>query len=63
MYGVTNYMDKVLIDSCIIIDFMKAIVDIEHDIETISKPCINFIVEMELMQGAKNKQELRFIKK
>lgn len=56
-------MSKVLIDSCIVIDFIKGFVEIENEIAKISEPCINFIVEMEFLQGAKNKQELRVIKK
>ena len=56
-------MGKVLVDSCIVIDFIKGFVEIENEIAKISEPCINFIVEMELLQGAKNKQELRVIKK
>ena len=46
----TITMDKILIDSCIIIDFIKGDVGIESAIGKIKKPCINFIVEMELMQ-------------
>ena len=56
-------MDNVFIDSCIIIDFIRGNSEIENELKNISKPCINFIVAMELMQGARNKQELQMIKK
>lgn len=59
----TIAMKKVLIDSCIVIDLIKGNTDIKREIESISKPCINFIIEMELMQGARNMIELQMIKK
>jgi predicted nucleic acid-binding protein len=56
-------MEKVLIDSCIVIDYINGDEEIERKIKKVSKPCINFIIEMELMQGARNKRELQIIKK
>lgn len=56
-------MDKVFIDSCIVIDFIKGNSIVENDLVKISKPCINFIVALELIQGARNKHELTMIKK
>ncbi len=56
-------MENVFIDSCIVIDYIKGVPNIKNEIKKIKKPCINFIVEMELMQGANNKRELQMIKK
>lgn len=56
-------MDIVFIDSCIVIDFIKGVQDIKNQLSQIKIPCINFIVEMELLQGAKDKRELRKIVK
>jgi predicted nucleic acid-binding protein len=54
-------VDIVFIDSCILIDFLKGIEDIKNQLSQIRIPCINFIVEMELLQGAKDKRELKKI--
>ncbi len=59
----TLTMERILIDSCIVIDFIKGISEIEQEIDKIPKPCINFVIEMELIQGARNKYELQMIKK
>lgn len=56
-------MDIVFIDSCIVIDSIKGIEDIKNQLSQIKIPCINFIVEMELLQGAKDKRELKKIVK
>lgn len=56
-------MNVILVDSCIVIDFIKNVEVIKHHIAQIQKPCINFIIEMELLQGAKDKRELRKIEK
>ena len=56
-------MDIVFIDSCIVIDSIKGIEDIKNQISQIQTPCINFIVEMELVQGARDKRELKKIVK
>ena len=56
-------MDVIFIDSCIVIDFIKGIEDIKNQLSQIQTPCINFIVEMELLQGAKDKRELKKIVK
>lgn len=56
-------MDIVFIDSCIVIDFIKGIQDIKNQLSHIQIPCINFVVEMELIQGAKDKRELKKIVK
>jgi tRNA(fMet)-specific endonuclease VapC len=56
-------VDIVFIDSCIVIDFIKEIEDIKKQSSQIKIPCINFIVEMELLQGAKDKRELKKIVK
>ena len=56
-------MKKILIDSCIVIDYIKEVPEIVKEIDNISMSCINCIVEMELMQGARNKNDLIFIKK
>lgn len=49
-------MDIVLLDSCIVIDRIKGVEEITEQISLIRMPCINFIVEMELMQGARDKR-------
>lgn len=56
-------MDVVFVDSCIVIDFIKGIEDIKNQLSQIQTPCINFIVEMELLQGAKDRRELKKILK
>ena len=56
-------MDVVFVDSCIVIDFIKGIEDIKNQLSQIQIPCINFIVEMELLQGAKDRRELKKILK
>jgi predicted nucleic acid-binding protein len=56
-------VDIVFIDSCIVIDFIKGIQDIKNQLSHIQIPCINFVVEMELIQGAKDKRELKKIVK
>lgn len=55
-------MEKVLVDSCIFIDIFrgdKALADSLKKINT----CINPVVYMELLQGARNKPELEKIDK
>lgn len=54
-------MHIVFVDSCILIDFLKGNDDIKNQLSKIRTPCINFIVEMELLQGAKDKRELKKI--
>ena len=54
---------SVFIDSCIVIDYIRGKTEVKKELDRISKPSINFIVEMELMQGARNKRELLKIKK
>jgi len=56
-------VDVVFVDSCIVIDFIKGIEDIKNQLSQIQIPCINFIVEMELLQGAKDRRELKKILK
>lgn len=56
-------MDIVLLDSCIVIDYTKGVEEIKEQVSRIRMPCINFIVEMELMQGARDKRELTKIRK
>jgi tRNA(fMet)-specific endonuclease VapC len=56
-------VDVVFVDSCIVIDFIKGIEDIKNQLSQIQTPCINFIVEMELLQGAKDRRELKKILK
>jgi tRNA(fMet)-specific endonuclease VapC len=56
-------MAIVFIDSCIVIDFIKGKEEIKKQLNQIQMPCINFIVEMELMQGAGDKRELAKIRK
>lgn len=56
-------MDIVLLDSCIVIDYTKGVEEIKEQISKVRMPCINFIVEMELMQGARDKRELTRIRK
>ncbi|MCP4149431.1 MAG: type II toxin-antitoxin system VapC family toxin [bacterium] len=63
MPGETKPVDIVLLDSCIVIDFIKDSGNIKSQISKIQNPCINFIVEMELMIGALNKPELSQIRK
>ncbi len=56
-------MDVVFLDSCIVIDYIRGIEEIKKIVDQIKKPCINFIVEMELLQGAAFKRELTKIEK
>jgi len=56
-------MDKVLIDSCILIDMLRGDLKIRNKIKTIKKPYVIFIITMELLQGAVNKESLFKIKK
>ncbi len=56
-------MEKVLVDSCIIIDMLRGCIDTRNKIETIQKPFISFINTMELLKGATNKESLYKIKK
>lgn len=50
--------DIVFIDTCIIIDFFKKNKKVIENLNNISKPVINSVVEMEIIQGARNKHEL-----
>lgn len=56
-------MAIVFIDSCIVIDYIKGEEEIKKQLNRIQMPCINFIVEMELMRGAGDKRELAKIRK
>ena len=53
--------DPVLIDTCILIDFFKNNKKVINSLEDINIPCINSIIEMEILQGARNKYELEKI--
>ena len=61
MPGESKTGNVVLIDSCIIIDCLRGIEEIKNQLNQIPQPCINSIVEMELLIGAGNKRELRKI--
>jgi predicted nucleic acid-binding protein len=63
MPGESEPVDIVLLDSCIVIDYTKGVEEIKEQISKVRMPCINFIVEMELMQGARDKRELTKIRK
>ncbi len=63
MLGEGKAGDIVLIDSCIVIDFIKGIEKIKNQVIQIPQPCINFIVEMELLVGARNKRDSAKIEK
>ena len=52
--------DPVLIDTCILIDYFKNNKKVINSLDNI-KPCINSIIEMEILQGARNKYELKKI--
>jgi len=52
--------DPVLIDTCILIDYFKNNKKVINSLDNI-KPCINSIIEMEILQGARNKYELEKI--
>jgi len=55
----TNYL---LCDTCVIIDFMKRRSPVLNELISHKTPLfINSIIEMELLQGARDKQELRII--
>ncbi|NOQ17242.1 MAG: PIN domain-containing protein [Methyloprofundus sp.] len=55
----TNYL---LCDTCVIIDFMNGRSQILSELITDKTPLfINSIIEMELLQGARDKKELRII--
>lgn len=56
-------MAIILLDSCIVIDYIKGKKEIKNQVDQIQIPCINFIVEMELMLGASDKRELAKIRK
>jgi len=56
-------MDKILIDSCVLIDMLRGDSIIKNKIQSINKPFVTFIITMELMQGATNKDSLFKIKK
>ena len=51
-------MNIVFVDSCIVIDYTKKVQRVISAIDMIDQPCFNFIVEMELLQGARNKRDL-----
>jgi len=51
-------MDIVFVDSCVVIDFSKNNSCVTDRLSQIQSPCLNFIVEMELLQGARNKRDL-----
>jgi len=51
-------MDIVFVDSCVVIDFSKNIPTVTERLSHITSPCMNFIVEMELLQCARNKRDL-----
>ena len=48
----------VLIDTCILIDYLKENGNVINSLENINKPCINSVIEMEILQGARDKYEL-----
>jgi len=51
-------MDIVFVDSCVVIDYSKNVPSVIDRLNQIQVPCLNFIVEMELLQGARNKRDL-----
>ena len=51
----------IFLDTCIVIDFINGKLDLSKDI--IENSCINSIVDMEVVVGAKNKRELHTINK
>ncbi len=54
----------VLCDTCVIIDFMNERSNIVNELQNRNVTLfINSIIEMELLQGARNKNELRAIEK
>lgn len=54
--------DYLLCDTCVIIDFMNGRSQILNELIKTEKPLfINSIIEMELLQGARDKKELRII--
>jgi predicted nucleic acid-binding protein len=56
--------DYLLCDTCVIIDFMSGRSDdLKKLFENGAMLFINSIIEMELLQGARNKNELRIIQK
>ena len=56
--------DYLLCDTCVIIDFINhRSLTIHELLENNAILLINSIIEMELLQGARNKQELQVIKK
>ena len=55
-------MEKVLVDSCIFIDIFRGDKTLSEKLKEISV-CINPVVYMELLQGARNKIELEKIDK
>lgn len=55
--------DLVLIDTCILIDYFKDNEDVIKKFDEIGKPYINSVIEMEILQGARDKYELGKIEK
>ena len=53
-------MAQILVDTCIFIDLFRGNQDLQNELFHI-QPVINTIVYMELLQGAKNKQNLKQI--
>ena len=51
----------VFLDTCILIDYSKDNIEINQD--TMSKYCVNSIVQLEFLVGALNKRELKKINK
>ena len=51
----------IFLDTCIVIDFINGKLDLSKDI--IENSCINSIVDMEVVVGAKNKRKLQTINK
>ena len=49
-------MDIIFVDSCVVIDFSKNIQTVTERLSHTTTRCMNFIVEMELLQGARNKK-------
>ena len=51
----------IFLDTCIVIDFINGKLELSKDI--MENSCINSIVDMEVVVGAKNKRELQTINK
>jgi len=56
-------MEKVLIDSCVLIEILRGNTEIKNKFLTYNKHFVTFIITMELMQGAINKEVLNKVKK